>query len=140
MELVRPSAHWFNCSFLTPKIPPCELNQKLPRPSSSISQITSFCSPCLVSIAENRPFLRRFNPPPKVPIHKVPSSSSRRHCTKSLERPLTRRNCCKVSPFNFPRPPPSMPNQTVPSLSCTTARTSGKIRPRLCPKDSTLPS
>ena len=122
---IWPSAQRLSSAWLTLMMPPWELIQKYPRPSSSMAQMMSFCSPCSFVMATKRPSLSRFSPL-NVPIQSVPSLSRWRHCTKSLDRPSPRRNCRRTPCWRRPSPPPDMPNHKVPSGASITVRTSGK--------------
>src|SRR5258708_6909426 len=74
-------------------------------------------------MTENFPSFSRVNPLSAVPIQSVPSGSAHKHETTSLPFPFL--NCFKTPCFNEPRPPPDMPNQSVPSAVSVMALTSG---------------
>ena len=76
IDVIRPSAKSFKSCLLTRKIPRELLIQRLPRPSSRISQITSSNRPLRVMYTVMRPSFRRFSPPPSVPIQTLPCWST----------------------------------------------------------------
>src|SRR6202051_2774441 len=106
MELILPADRSSSSVFDTRDSPRVVLNHSEPLPSSSIWKMLSLRRPCLDVYRKKEPSLKRLSPPPKVPIHNVPSWDCVKARIRSLESPSAVVKCraCPLSSRHKPEP------------------------------------
>src|ERR1019366_653414 len=122
MELILPadrSSRSFFGTRLSPRVVPSHSD---PLPSSSMWKMLSLRSPCFDVYREKEPSRKLLSPPPKVPIHNVPSWDCVNARIWSLESPSTVVKCraCPLSSRHRPEPrEPAQRTAPVPSHNTT---------------------